>query len=538
MMRRAALIVSIAIAVLPFRAWGAKEAFRGELAAIRALGAEERLAYFGLQYLMNDHQKRHYLSLETAEERERWMESFWIDRDPTPATPENERRTEHELRVALARRLFGMKKAPGWDKRGETLIRWGMPSSRTETHGTIGFYEFTPPGEIWYYRAFDMIVQFSNFNLKGEFFYASEPVGRSSRREIDRIKNISDLAKYGVLQDLYPIEYMSPDEVKDLADWNPDEIDYVASPDLRMAAATFKDLIGRWEAEKFKRAVDNFYVYRKNHPAVYSFEINQSILPLYFDVASFRGGDRTIRTEISFEVPASEMLFVQREGYLAAEVLFAVLVRDLENRVVAADSDLVSPRMPEGAPAGSALVPGQVVLALEPGYYRIGIEAHDRGSGRRAAYRTNLELEPFASSPSVSDIQFASGISESEAGGRFRKGALQVVPHPARVYRRPFPLSIYFEIYGLDLSPEGMAYYRVEYRIVPLDRRRAGLALAEMPPAMSSSFETSGYGGAQPQRLSIATDNLQEGRYRLVVTVTDRRSFRTAARFEDFAVLK
>jgi GWxTD domain-containing protein len=537
-MRRIAVIVAIALATLPLPARGAKEAFKGEFARIRALGAEERLAYFGLQYLMNDHQKRQYLSLETPEERERWIESFWIDRDPTPATPENERRIEHEKRVALARKLFGMKKAPGWDRRGETLIRWGMPSQRTETHGTVGFYEFTPPGEVWYYRAFDMIVQFSNFNLKGEFFYASDRIGRSSRRELDRIQNISALAKYGVLQQLYPIEYMSPDEVKDLADWNPDEIDYIASPDVRMAAATFKDLIAQWEAEKIRRAVDNFYTYRKTHPAIYSFEINQALLPLYFDVTGFRGGGRTVRTEISFEVPASELLFVRREGYLAADVLFKVLVRDIENRVVAADSDLVAPRLHEGASAGSRLVPGQVVLALEPGYYRIGVEAHDRGSGRRAAYRTNVELESYERSPSLSDIQFSSGIAESEEGERFRKGTLQVVPHPARAYRPPFPLSIYFEIYGLEVSPEGIAYYRIEYRIIPLDRRRAGLVLEETPPAISSSFETSGYGAAEPQRLSIATENLREGRFRLVVTVTDRRSFRTATRFEDFTIIK
>lgn len=537
-MRRAAVIIVLALAALPIPARGAKEAFKGELARIRVLGAEERLAYFGLRYFMNDHQKRQYLLLETARERERWIENYWIDRDPTPATLENERRIEHEKRVALARRLFGMKKAPGWDARGETLIRWGMPSDRAETHGTVGFYEFTPPGEIWRYRAFDMVVQFSNFNLKGEFFYSSDPVGRSSRRELDRYRNISDLAKYGVLQDLYPVEYMSPDEVKDLADWNPDEIDYVASPDTRMAAATFKDLIGQWEAEKLKRSVDNFYVYRKEYPEVYSFEIGQTLLPLYFDVAGFRGGGRTVRTEISFEVPAADLLFVRREGFLAAGVLFKVLVRDIENRVVAADSDLVEPRLPEGASAGTGLVPGQVVLPLEPGYYRIGVEARDRASGRRAAYRTNLELEPYDRSPSLSDIQFASGIVESEEGGRFRKGPLQVVPHPARIYRTPFPLSIYFEIYGLDLSADGMAYYRVEYRIAALDRRRAGMVMERTPPATSSSFETSGFGASQPQRLTIATENLPEGRYRLVVTVTDRRSFRAASRSEDFSILK
>ena len=57
-------------------------------------------------------------------------------------------------------------------------------------------------------------------------------------------------------------------------------------------------------------------------------------------------------------------------------------------------------------------------------------------------------------------------------------------------------------------------------------------------PAISSAFETSGYGRMQPQRLSIATDELWEGPFRLDVTVTDRRTFRTATRSAQFSILK
>ena len=183
-------------------------------------------------------------------------------------------------------------------------------------------------------------------------------------------------------------------------------------------------------------------------------------------------------------------------------------------------------------------MPGQIVLALEPGYYRIGIEARDRISKRRAEYRTNIELAPYAASPSVSDIQFASSIRETEANQDFVKGNLQVVPHPAHAYRMPFPLWMYFEIYGLDTDPEGLAFYRVEYRIIPLEKRRRGPVLEETPSAISSSFETSGYGSTQPQRISVATENLWEGKFRFIVTVTDRRSFRTATKSEDFSILK
>jgi GWxTD domain-containing protein len=530
--------VAAALAVLaaasPSRA--TKDSFPGEIGFLKKLVPEERLAYYGAQYLMNRHQRRQLLSLPTVEKRAEWFERFWIDLDPTPATLRNERRDEHEKRVALARKLFGMKKAPGWDKRGETLIRYGLPTNRTQTWGTVGFYDMKPPGEIWYYLTLDMIVQFQNYNLKGEFFFASDPVGRSTRRELDRAKNASEVMKYGIIQEMYPIQYLSPDDVKDIVDFNPDEIDYMADPATRMI--TLKDRIAEIEQEKLKKSINNFHRYMDERPSIYSFEINQKLLPLYFDITSFKGGERTLRTEFNFEVPASELKFVQRGGTLAGDVAFRVLVRDVGMNVVASAADSVQPTMTGDRFTGANLLPGQVILALEPGYYRIGLEAEDRISKRRAEYRTNVELAPFTASPAVSDIQFASSIRETEENRRFVKGALQVVPHPAHAYRLPFPLSLYFEIYGLDTDQEGLAYYRVEYKIIPYEKRRKGPVLVEVPSVISSSFETNGYGSTQPQRISVAPENLWEGSFRFTVTVTDRRTFRTATKSEDFSILK
>jgi GWxTD domain-containing protein len=535
-----AIAVSFCILAAPVPARGMKDSFPGEIALLKKLAPEERYSYFAAQYFMSKYQRKAYLSLPTAERRAEWFERFWIDIDPTPATPENERRMEHEKRAAVARKLFGMTKAPGWDRRGETIIRYGLPSNRTQIWGTVSFSGMKAPGEVWYYEPLDMLVQFRNANLKGEFFFASDPVGRSSRRELERNQNISALMKYGVITEMFPTQAMSPDEVKDLVDFNPDEIDYTASPDTRMI--TLKDRIAEMEEEKVQKSINNFYAALAERPTVYSFDLNRQILPLYFDIASFRGGERTLRTEISFEVPTSELQFVQRAGELAGDLEFRVVVRDVDMKEVASAVDTVKPTitgdwLTDKGPRPASLVPAQIVLALEPGYYRVGIEARDRISKRQAAYRTNVELAPYAASPSVSDIQFASNIRETDANQDFVKGNLQVVPHPSHAYRKPFPLWMYFEIYGLDADPEGLAFYRVEYRIVPLEKRRRGPVLEETA-AISSSFETSGYGATQPQRISVATENLWEGRFRFIVTVTDRRSFRTATKSEDFSVLK
>jgi GWxTD domain-containing protein len=524
----------VLVASSPSRA--AKEAFRGETDLIKRIGPEERLAYFGNQYLMNPHQRRQFLSLETAAGRAAWLERFWIDLDPTPATPQNERKEEHDRRVALARRLFGMKKAPGWDRRGETLIRYGLPTNRAQNWGTVGFYGMQPPGEVWYYERLDMIVQFQNANLKGEYTFASDPVGRTSRREIDRSQYASEAIKYGRLQEMYPTQFMTPDELKDIVDFNPDEIDYMADPAVRMI--TLKDRIAQIEQEKIQKSINNFHRYIKERPTIHSFEINQKLLPLYFDITSFKGGERMLRTEFNFEVPATELKFIQREGGLAADIAFRVLVRDIDMNVVASGVDSLQPTITGERFTGPSLLPGQIVLALEPGYYRIGLEAEDRISKRHAAYRTNIELASYTASPAISDIQFASGIEETEENQRFVKGNLRVVPHPVHAYRLPFPLAIYFEVYGLDTDQEGLAYYRIEYKIIPLGKRRKGPVLVEVPSVISSSFETTGYGPTQPQRISVAPANLWEGSFRFIVTVTDRRTFRTATKSEDFSILK
>lgn len=533
---RALAFTFAALSLLSVSLYGAGENFKGELSLIKKLTPEERLTFFSLQYLMNQFQQKQYLSLPTTGKREEWVERFWLDLDPTPATDRNERRIEHETRVKLARRIFKKKKAPGWDKRGETLIRFGMPTMRARTSGNIGFYHQEPPGEIWYYSSLDMLVPFHDFNLRGEHIYAIEPYGRSSRDELRRLANIGKYYQYEIINNYYATEYLSPDEVKDLVDFNPDEIDYLADPDLRLFAA--RDLIAEWEAEKTRKSANNFYKYMKENSLIYSFEMNQELLNVYFDVTAFSGGEGLYRTEVNFEVPTEEILFVQQEGDLKANIDFRVVVRDMEMNKVTAGEDVVtavtSERNLETMPS---LLPGQVVLTLEPGYYHLGLEAIDLNSGKRGTFRTNVELPPPGKALRISDIQFASTIKETEENVKFVKGNIQVIPHPIRAYRIPYPLTVYFEIYGLATDREDLTYYSVEYAIVPMQKRKKGLVLVEVDLALSSGFETTGFGSKQVQRIEIATGNLWKGVFQLVVKVQDRRTRKVVERRATFSIL-
>jgi GWxTD domain-containing protein len=517
--------------------FGFDEKFKGETRLIKNLKPEERVEYFGLRYLMNKYQIRQFLNLESKEARDRWIETFWLQHDPTPTTKKNEKMIEHNRRVSMARRLYKKKTAPGWDKRGETLIRFGVPSQRTRTWGNVGMYRMTPPGEVWYYISLDMIVSFQNFNLDGEFIYSIEPIGRTARQEQDILKGVSNFFNYENVELLYPVEYMTTDEIKDFVEYNPDEIDYMADPDIRLDQP--RDMIAEMEKEKRTEKVNNFFRVMKENPVIHSYQLEHRVLPLFFDVTSFQAGQDKYRTEVNFEVPSSEVNFVRRQGHLMANVNFRVSVIDKGFKQIALEGDIVKAyQADQDTFRGPSHLPGQVVLTLDPGYYRLGIEAIDMHSGRRGTFRSNLELDKISESLSLSDIQFASSIRKTQENKKFVKGNLQVVPHPLRAYRIPYPITIYFEIYGLDTDENDISFYQISYRIIPVSKKRKGPIIEDVESTIKSSFKTSGYGSRQVQRLQIATENLWQGTFEFQIEVTDRRTLQIAEKRAKFSILE
>jgi GWxTD domain-containing protein len=468
---------------------------------IAGLPPQERVTFSELELLMNPDQMREYLNLPNARERSKWIGRFWVLLDPTPTTNANERRTEHERRILLARERYPSPKAPGWDNRGEVLIRYGAPAQIAKAEEDVTPSSFNLSGETWYYVAPRMTVLFQR-NLAGEYVCSGDPVLWFDRG-------------------LYAV---------------PAEPDYCADWDLNLELARMMHPDGDYHPEDEPLRENEIYRNIETRPFIHSCDLEEKI-HCFVDVTTFRNADLSLRTEINFEVPANEVQFFGEEGAHAAAVEYRVLVRDSTMRKIAFERDRIRISAVGSRPV-QMLLPGQVALRLKPGRYWMGLEAYDSYTKKRASFMRDIEIAPRNGSPDISDIQFASSIRNAEAGSRFAKGDLQVVPHPARAYRVPFPISFYFEIYGLDTDDDEKAFYRVEYRIVPLEKRRRGPILQDVPAIVSSAFETSGYGSMQPQRLSIETKELWKGPFRLEVTVTDRRSFRTATRSADFSVLK
>ncbi len=105
-------------------------------------------------YIITAEESQSFKRLSTDDERENFIEQFWLRRDPTPGTIENEFKEEHYRRIAYANDRFASK-LPGWKTdRGRIYITFGPPDE-LESH----LPSWTPPEarihirfEIWWYR--------------------------------------------------------------------------------------------------------------------------------------------------------------------------------------------------------------------------------------------------------------------------------------------------------------------------------------------------------------------------------------------------
>jgi len=65
-------------------------------------------------YIVTDKEKDVFLKLASDKERDVFIESFWKQRDPNPATPQNEFKDEHYRRLTYANTHFRTETTPGW----------------------------------------------------------------------------------------------------------------------------------------------------------------------------------------------------------------------------------------------------------------------------------------------------------------------------------------------------------------------------------------------------------------------------------------
>jgi len=84
-------------------------------------------------YIITPEEQDAFKKLKTDEERESFIEQFWLRRDPSPDTVDNEYRDQYYRRIAEANEKF-TSGIPGWKTdRGRIYIMHGPPGRGADT---------------------------------------------------------------------------------------------------------------------------------------------------------------------------------------------------------------------------------------------------------------------------------------------------------------------------------------------------------------------------------------------------------------------
>jgi GWxTD domain-containing protein len=142
-------------------------------------------------YIITDEERQAFRKFQTNDEREQFIEQFWLRRDPTPGTIENEFKEEHYRRIAYANEHFAAG-IPGWrTDRGRIYIVYGPPDELEDhSHGSLN----APPSQRWRYRLFriydsatnavnsyqNVVIVFEDPTRSGEYRIAPGPVGKAA----------------------------------------------------------------------------------------------------------------------------------------------------------------------------------------------------------------------------------------------------------------------------------------------------------------------------------------------------------------------
>src|ERR1700682_4267517 len=140
-------------------------------------------------YIISPAERNAFGQLGTNEEREQFIEQFWLRRSSNPDLPDNEFKEEHYRRIAYANEHFASG-IPGWKTdRGRMYIMWG-PADEVESHPSGGTYDrpmeegggstSTYPFETWRYRYMEgigenVIWEFVDPSGSGEYHLTMDP---------------------------------------------------------------------------------------------------------------------------------------------------------------------------------------------------------------------------------------------------------------------------------------------------------------------------------------------------------------------------
>jgi GWxTD domain-containing protein len=482
-------------------------------------------------YIISPDERTAFLQLETNEEREQFIEQFWLRRSSNPDSPDNDFKEEHYRRIAYANEHYASG-IPGWKTdRGKMYIIWGPPDE-IESHPTGGTYDrpmeegggstTTYPWETWRWRYLEgigenVILEFVDPSGSGEYHMTMDP------SEKDALLHVPGAG-------LSLLESMGMASKTDRFTRS----DGTNLPKTMGGTPASMDEFNRLELfAKVQKPPDVKY---KDLEAIVTARIVRDQVHFTWRTDYLKVTNDTVLVPVTVQVPNNQLSFASKDGVHSATLNIFGRISTLTGRVVQTFEDPVSRDFPDSLFQQSLKLQSiyQKAVPLRPGLYRLDLVIKDVKSGNVGVINSRLAVPKYeddkleASSLILAD-QLEHVPARQIGTGQFVLGSSKVRPKLDGEFPSNEKLGIYMQVYNLkpdDQTHKSNAAF--QYTVKKGDQQVMQFK------ETSAEMKQTGEQVTIERLLPLAT--LTPGKYTLEVVATDNLSNKTISKSADFTV--
>jgi GWxTD domain-containing protein len=482
-------------------------------------------------YIISPEERNAFLQLDTNEEREQFIEQFWLRRSSNPDLPENDFKEEHYRRIAYANEHYASG-IPGWKTdRGRMYIMWGPPDE-IESHPTGGTYDrpieegggstTTYPWETWRWRYLEgigenIILEFVDPSGSGEYHLTMDPSEKDALLHVPGA-GLSLLESLGLSSKTDRFTRSDGTNLPKSLGGEPASLNEFNRLELfakvnKPPEVKFKDL----EAVVTSRIVRD--------------QVHFNWRTDYLKVTN-----DTVLVPVTIQIPNSQLSFQSKDGIHSATLNIFGRVSTLTGRVVQTFEDPVSKDFPDSLFQQSLKLQSiyQKAVPLRPGLYRLDLVIKDVQSGNIGVVNARLQVPRYEDDKlEASSLILADQIEHVPAkqigSGQFVLGSSKVRPRLEGDFTTADKLGIYMQVYNLkpdDKSHKSSATF--QYTV------KKGKDQVMQFKETSEEMKQTGDQVTIERLLPLAT--LPPGKYSLEVNATDTLSNQAISRSAEFTV--
>ncbi|HEY2934058.1 MAG TPA: GWxTD domain-containing protein [Acidobacteriota bacterium] len=492
-------------------------------------------------WIITEEEASVFSKLTTDEERDAFIEQFWLRRDPDPSTRENDFKEEHYRRIVYANENFSAGIA-GWKSdRGMIYIKFGPPDRR-ETYPAGGQYTRQRkegggvtsifPMERWEYRRLEGLgedVELEFVDDKGGGLF--ELTFDKQRKDALLLSGLQGLTQDEQEQEMMTGSTNKQDRVtrrRISGEWR----------GAYAGMAGFENIKDKpFEQLSLSAGLSRAPAIRyKDLEAIVATRVTYSQLPFHVRQDYIRLTEQQALVPVTLVVANDKMTFKPDHGVLRARVHVFGRVSRIDNRVETIFEDDIEREYAaeqwEKAKTSSSIYQKQLIL--KPGLYKLEVVVQDVESRRIGTLEQRLEVPRSEEGAlKLSSLILAERIESDAPGGSsssFKLGDLKVVPRTEEMLRSADSLGFYLQVYNFGVDPKDQR---------PQLKAEYGLARRGAEPEnwrdVTSLVKFAGPHCRIARMVSLS--RLQPGEYEMRVRIRDKISGQSASALAPFRVV-